>query len=298
MIFDKENYDMIKGEIYKITNVVTGKIYIGQTRSHRLNHGKYRPFGYLGRFNDHISEANSNKKNQSWYLNSSILKYGVENFICEKLLECNLQELNENEIKFISLFNTKYPNGYNLTDGGQNGANLKCEKIILSELRPVIPVIKVKDTSRSKKTKMLISANLKKALQNPNHRNKMMSLTQNQHLKKKFDRYKNVTIDESNIDQYVHIIQNNVLKYEYVRIVINKIKSNFIGKTENIEETIKRAKIFITELLDWQHNQIAGTSLEISSTTPLLETTDGGTRVMTDTNGKNDEILDNPQPSP
>lgn len=50
------------GEIYKITNTTNGKLYIGQTRSHRLNHNKYRPFGYLGRFKDHIHEANSNKK--------------------------------------------------------------------------------------------------------------------------------------------------------------------------------------------------------------------------------------------
>lgn len=294
MILEKENYDMIHGEIYKITNIVTKQSYIGQTRSHRLNHGKYRPFGYLGRFNDHISEANSNKKNQSWYLNNAILKYGVETFICEKLINCDLQTLNENEIKFISLFNTKYPYGYNLTIGGKN---FKCEKNILNETL-IKPLIKSKDTSRNEKTKMLISENLKKALQDPNHRNRMMIITQNQHLNKKFDRFKNVTIDESKINNYIYIIKNNVMNYEYVRIVIDKVKTNFIGKNENIEDIIKRAKKFITELINWQHNQIAGTSLEISSTTPLLETTDGGTRVMTETNGKNDEVLDNPQPSP
>ena len=47
-----------------------------------------------------------------------------------------------------------------------------------------------------------------------------------------------------------------------------------------------------------QHNQIAGNSLETSQTTSLLETTDEGTRVMTDPNGKTGEVLDNPQPSP
>lgn len=62
MIFNKEQFDMITGEIYKITNLVTNKSYIGQTRTHRLNHGKYRPYGYLHRFNDHNSEAKSNKK--------------------------------------------------------------------------------------------------------------------------------------------------------------------------------------------------------------------------------------------
>ena len=74
-IIDKDDVFKIKGEIYKITNTTNGKCYIGQTRSHRLNHNKYRQFGYLGRFKDHIHEANSSKKNQCRYLNSSILKY-------------------------------------------------------------------------------------------------------------------------------------------------------------------------------------------------------------------------------
>ena len=54
MILNKDEIDKVVGEIYKMTNTTNGKHYIGQTRSHRLNHDKYRPFGYLGRFKDHI----------------------------------------------------------------------------------------------------------------------------------------------------------------------------------------------------------------------------------------------------
>ena len=64
MLLSIEEKDKVVGEIYKITNIKTNKSYIGQTRSHRLNHNKYRPFGYWGRFKDHMNEANSNKKNQ------------------------------------------------------------------------------------------------------------------------------------------------------------------------------------------------------------------------------------------
>ena len=32
-------------EIYKIINLTTGKIYVGQTVSHILNHKRYRPYG-------------------------------------------------------------------------------------------------------------------------------------------------------------------------------------------------------------------------------------------------------------
>jgi hypothetical protein len=98
MLLDIDDFHLVKGVIYKITNKNNSKSYIGQTRTHRLNHGKYRPFGHLGRFRDHISEAHSTKKNQSWYLNSSILKHGVDNFICELLLTCEVEDLDTYEM--------------------------------------------------------------------------------------------------------------------------------------------------------------------------------------------------------
>ena len=59
ILLDNSN---VVGHIYKITNIKTNKIYIGQTLSHRKNRGKYRPFGYEGRFKDHLSEALCNSK--------------------------------------------------------------------------------------------------------------------------------------------------------------------------------------------------------------------------------------------
>ena len=44
-------------EIYKITNLITKKLYVGQTVSHVLNHGKYRKYGYQKRLESHFSEA-------------------------------------------------------------------------------------------------------------------------------------------------------------------------------------------------------------------------------------------------
>jgi group I intron endonuclease len=263
MILNSDEFDKVIGEIYKITNTVTQKSYIGQTRSHRLNHSKYRPFGYLGRFKDHICEANSQKKNQSWYLNSAILKYGVEKFVCEKILECKLDELDECESHYISEYKTKYPNGYNLTDGGQKGANLRCEKIILNESELVKPEPKErKSVKRSDETKKLMSERLIEAKKDESHRKKMMVLTQTQHLKQKFDRFKDVIVDESNIDQYLHVRRNNTLNYEYIAVIIKNAKTSFVGKSESIEDIKERAKKFIRELVVWQRDQIAGTPLE------------------------------------
>ena len=120
LLLEKEEFHKVVGQIYKIINLIDNKLYIGQTRSHRLNRGKYRPFGFIGRFKDHISEAtHTSKRTICSYLNNAFLKYGVENFNCELILTCNIDELDFYEVKYINELNTKFPNGYNLTNGGQ-----------------------------------------------------------------------------------------------------------------------------------------------------------------------------------
>jgi group I intron endonuclease len=105
-------------EIYKIVNLSTNKIYVGQAVSHILNHKKYRPYGREGRFRCHISEAFSTKKNQSHYLNNAIKKYGVENFVVELIEYCEINDADKRETHYIKEFNSLYPNGYNLKNGG------------------------------------------------------------------------------------------------------------------------------------------------------------------------------------
>lgn len=265
MILNPDEFHKVEGEVYKITNTVTNKCYVGQTRSHRLNHGKYRPFGYLGRLRDHISEANSNKKNQSRYLNSSILKYGSDKFVCEKLITCTLEELDMYESNYIKEFNTKFPYGYNLTNGGQKTGCFRGEKIVLDETKIIRPTAKENvNLKRSDDTKKLISERLKEALSSDEHRNKMMLNTQKQHLSKKFERFRNATIKLDDIDNYIYIRHNYKSNYEYVVVIIDKVETSFVGKFESIEQIKERAKEFIKELKKWQCDQIAGNFLESS----------------------------------
>ena len=105
-------------EIYKITNISNGKIYVGQAVSHILNHKRYRPYGHEGRFRCHISEAFSTKKNQSHYLNNAIRKYGVTDFVVELIECCEVEKADEREIHYIKELNSLFPNGYNLKNGG------------------------------------------------------------------------------------------------------------------------------------------------------------------------------------
>lgn len=86
--------------IYKITNLITGMSYIGQSR-------------YL---KSRLTRHKNGKGDQ--LISKSIRKHGPDNFIFEILEECDLELLNEKEQHWIAEFNSMMPNGYNLTSGG------------------------------------------------------------------------------------------------------------------------------------------------------------------------------------
>lgn len=277
VILNKDEFDKVTGEIYKITNVITNKYYIGQTRSHRLNRGKYRPFGHIGRFKDHISETYSNKINTCKYLNSSIAKYGREHFTCELIVRCGLNELDEYEQHFIKEYNSKYPNGYNLTEGGQKKGCLKGSKIQLdeSELFHAESVVHedpdwFRKKPKSNETKQKISEGIKNALKEDGRLTKMMKLVQNQHFEKKFDILKGVEIDPNNLAQYIQILTNRKNNTQYIQLTFGKKRVSFVGKHESIENTKERAIQFLLELFNRGNTtKLRETTLEPSL--PLLD---------------------------
>lgn len=87
--------------IYKITNKLNGKSYIGQS------------IDIKRRWREHKNNIGSDKN--PLYLDFK--KYGIENFSFEVLEECNVKELDSKEINYIQKFDT-YNTGYNLTKGG------------------------------------------------------------------------------------------------------------------------------------------------------------------------------------
>ena len=93
------------GQIYKITNIINGLVYVGQT--------KYKA---IDRYKAHINTY----KNTHFY--NSIHKYGSENFKLD-ILEDNVpnEKLDEREIYWISYYDS-YNNEYNETIGG-NGTH-------------------------------------------------------------------------------------------------------------------------------------------------------------------------------
>ncbi len=95
--------------IYKITNLITGKIYIGQTVQKLLD-----------RWSDHSRPSAGAHPNKS-AIGSAIRKYGKENFKIEQIDSAGtLEALNILEIHYITKYNTLSPNGYNLELGGDS----------------------------------------------------------------------------------------------------------------------------------------------------------------------------------
>lgn len=93
--------------VYKVTNLINNKIYIGKTTS-TLERRKIQ----------HRSDAK--KRLYKCVLHDAINKYGESNFSWEIVDRCLFSEsLLELEKYYIRKFHSKIPNGYNMTDGGE-----------------------------------------------------------------------------------------------------------------------------------------------------------------------------------
>lgn len=109
------------GYIYKITNKVNGKAYIGQT---------IQPVE--DRWKQHISSAFKENDDKKYAIHYALKKYGAENFDFTVIEEINDELLNVREIYWIKEFNTHYSGGkgYNLTYGGEGGRTADSDEII------------------------------------------------------------------------------------------------------------------------------------------------------------------------
>ncbi len=100
------------GYIYKITNIINNKIYIGLTRRN-----------IKVRFNEHIKKA---KLNYNTKLYNAINKYGENNFKIEVIEQIDNELLSDREIFWIKYYNSVDNTiGYNSTLGGDGCNTLK-----------------------------------------------------------------------------------------------------------------------------------------------------------------------------
>jgi group I intron endonuclease len=97
--------------IYKLTNKLNQKVYIGQTRR-----------TLEARISEHIRDANARR---GYYISNAISKYGIESFKIEILAETeDADALNYLEEYYIRKYNS-VDHGYNLSYGG-NSNTMDC----------------------------------------------------------------------------------------------------------------------------------------------------------------------------
>lgn len=104
------------GYIYKITNKLTGKCYIGETIQKDPQE----------RWRAHINTMKSNKGCPA--LKDAMKKHGVENFKSEVIIICFDEDVERYEREYIQKYNSMVPNGYNILPGGQCGGGFKGKK--------------------------------------------------------------------------------------------------------------------------------------------------------------------------
>lgn len=97
------------GFIYKISNSINNKIYIGQTKRSIAERFKQHEYDYC-------------HKRYNSLLHQAMRELGFKNFSIEEIEECPDDLLDEREVYWINYYNS-YQDGYNLTTGGQKGCS-------------------------------------------------------------------------------------------------------------------------------------------------------------------------------
>ena len=107
--------------LYKITNILSNKVYIGQS-----GNPDYR-------WSQHKSHARGNKSPQ--YIHYAMAKHGIENFIQEVIATCkNQDDANELESILIIQYNSRDKQfGYNIKPGGNVAPQAEETKIKIRE---------------------------------------------------------------------------------------------------------------------------------------------------------------------
>lgn len=91
--------------IYIVTKRDDGRAYIGQTRQPLKE-----------RWSQHVRDA---KNGSTTYFHEIIREFGEDAFSVGVLCDCSDEETNDLESFCILAFNTKYPEGFNTTNGGE-----------------------------------------------------------------------------------------------------------------------------------------------------------------------------------
>lgn len=115
------------GFIYIITCIISGMVYIGQTKwpveKRWKSHIKCGRMLIEARKNNQL-KALKYKNITTSVVYNTMADNGVENFVFDILAEVPNTKLNQYEVMYIKEWNCKFPNGLNMTMGGSSFSNI------------------------------------------------------------------------------------------------------------------------------------------------------------------------------
>lgn len=199
--------------IYKITNTVNNKIYIGCASNIRT------------RINGHLYDLRKGVHKND-YLQKSWNKYGAEGFIFEMVEECIINNLHAREHYWVDKLNCLNKNiGYNIKPTDPNGCSIHSEITIQKisnhhKQNNIKPSIKCKEAGQAYNNSELCKSNLVKA------RKKLKDVDFYKVHSVKRKQIKNIITGEIYESLRVASEILNIPKYELSRRILGKRKNN------------------------------------------------------------------------
>ena len=128
--------------IYRLTNNINGKVYIGQTRDFRKRMSDYKNI--------------IKRERQSSAIGQAFTKYGHENFTADILEECKPSKLNERELYYITKYDACNPEcGYNNSYMTNNSSDESCKRKSLAHTG-----LKESSLTKRKKSNIIIAVSI------------------------------------------------------------------------------------------------------------------------------------------
>lgn len=181
------------GFIYKITNTITNKCYIGETAQNAPE----------VRWKQHIKKIKNGKGCPA--LRDAVKKYGLDSFNFELIIICFDEDRFIYEKQYIKKYNSQVPNGYNILPGGESGESRLGIKHTPEAIKKIVEANKrfrdanpnYYETYREKHQKSLENINISECIRNS----------------EKFKNASNKRKIEGNSDEWNNKISKSVREY-------------------------------------------------------------------------------------
>jgi hypothetical protein len=250
----------VKHIVYKITNIINGKIYIGQTKTHYITGKEY---GIERRFKQHCKNVNFSGMTSCNRLICAIKSYGPENFKIEEILRCNEDEIDEKEIEEIEKHQSRNMEiGYNVAIGGKGGYSFKQHE----EREDVDFIIKDfvaidKKYRNNKQTGYKVQLCIDTIIYHKSFCKKSISLDENKKNAEKWaknmkdEKFRKKYLQESKRDLPKNISEvweyNKCVGYRVNLMIKGKrIDKSFQSLTISLDELLKNAKDYLAKKLE------------------------------------------------